>query len=415
MVGVGLPLLTTARVRGEAEVGFAHQTYLEDHDRITVNTETVRAAVTLAPWMDVTVRGVYDAISGATPTGAPSIDQLRLRSPVTHAPVPNSSITGFTRLIDAVSGASQSGGSGSTALSHSAIPLAESHDIRRGGDLSLGFTFGPSRVVPTLSYSAENDYISWAGGLTYSLELNEKNTVVSAGWSHAYDRVLPNSYSYITERQIKNTDEFTLGVTQLLGPKTVLSVTGTLGHAEGYLNDPYRGVVFEETPLNSEDQVVLSAEKRPETRDSQALFLSVNRAVTELNASVEGSYRFYHDSYGIIANTWEVAWLQKIGRWAVLSPSFRYYRQTAADFYGIQFPGDPDFDPASVPEYYSADYRLSALQTFTVGLEGTFHLCQGCDLRLGYKRYWMQGLDHVTQQSTYPDANIFTAGISYTF
>ena len=66
--------------------------------------------------------------------------------------------------------------------------------------------------------------------------------------------------------------------------------------------------------------------------------------MTPLNASIEASYRFYHDSYGIIANTVGVQWFQKIGQAAVVSPSFRYYRQGAANFYGIQFPGDPNFD-----------------------------------------------------------------------
>jgi hypothetical protein len=412
MVGVSLPLLAAARARGEDQVGFAHESYVEDHGRMTVNTEALRLQLTLSPWLEVTARGVYDAISGATPTGAPAIDQLTLRRPVTHEPVPNSSITGFTRLIDGVSGASPVAGA---AVSHSQIPLAESRDIRRGGDVAFGLTFGPSRLTPQFSYSEEDDYVSWAGGLNYSLELNDKNTVLSAGWSHAYDRILPTDFSYVTERQIKNTDEFVLGVTQLLGPKTVVSLSGTIGHANGYLNDPYRSVVFEESALDPNGQVVLQPEKRPSTRDSQALLLLVTQAVTPLDASIEASYRFYHDSYGIIANTVGVQWFQKIGRSAVVSPSFRYYRQEAADFYGIQFPGDPNFEPARVPTYYSSDYRLSFLETFTLGIEGTVHLGERCDLRLGYQRYWMRGLDHQTLQSVYPSANIFTVGLNYRF
>ena len=215
MVGVSLPLLAAAQARGEDQVGFSHESYVEDHGRMTVNTEALRVQLTLSPWLDVTARGVYDAISGATPTGAPAIDQLTLRRPITHEPVPNSAITGFTRLIDGVSGASPVAGA---AVSHSAIPLAESRDIRRGGDVAFGLTFGPSRLTPQISYSQENDYVSWAGGLNYSLELNDNNTVLSAGWSHAYDRVLPTDFSYLTGRQIKNTDEFVLGVTSASGP-----------------------------------------------------------------------------------------------------------------------------------------------------------------------------------------------------
>jgi hypothetical protein len=68
-----------------------------------------------------------------------------------------------------------------------------------------------------------------------------------------------------------------------------------------------------------------------------------------------------------------------------------------------------------VPTYYSSDYRLSSLETFTLGIEATVHLGERCDLRLGYQRYWMRGLDHQTRQSAYPGANIFTVGLNYRF
>jgi hypothetical protein len=189
----------------------------------------------------------------------------------------------------------------------------------------------------------------------------------------------------------------------------------TLGYAHGYLTDPYRGVVFDESNLNPDNQVVLSGENRPSTRNSQALLLSLTQSITPLNASIEGTYRFYHDSYGIFANTFGLAWFQKIGRSFVLSPSARYYRQTAADFYGIQFPGDPINNPDQAPRFYSADYRLSEMETYTLGLEGTLKLRKQLDLHLGYQRYWMRGLDHETDQSTYPKANIFTVGLTFTF
>src|SRR5579863_6485129 len=162
-------------------------------------------------------------------------------------------------MLNAVSGASPS----AAAISRNTLPLASSHDIRRGGDLDVGLTFGASRFTPAVSYSLENDYVSWDGSLNYSLELNDKNTVLSAGWSHAYDRVLPVNYSYLTARKIKNTDEYLLGVTQIVGPQTVLSMSGTLAHDEGYLNDPYGSVVFDASPLNAQSQVLLRGESRP--------------------------------------------------------------------------------------------------------------------------------------------------------
>jgi hypothetical protein len=411
LIGVSVPLLATARARGDDQISFLHESYIEDHSRMSVNTESLRIHKTFSSWLDITASGVFDAVSGATPTGAPAIDQLTMHRPGTNTPIPSSAITGFSGNLDAVSGASPH----SAGISRDTIPLASSHDNRMGGDLDLGLTYGASKFTPAISYSQENDYISWAGSLNYSLELNNKNTVIGAGWSHAYDRLLPVRFAYITQEKVKNTDDFLLGVTQILGPRTVVSANATFSHAEGYLNDPYRSVVFDASPLNAQSQVLLQGENRPGTRDSQSLFLSATQAIPPWNASIEGSYRFYHDSFGIIANTVGLQWFQKIGRTAVIAPSVRYYRQSAASFYGIQFPGDPTFDPSHTPRYYSSDYRLSAFETYTLGLDATFHISEKWDCRLGYHRYWMQGLDHHTRQSVYPAANMFTVGLSYSF
>ena len=180
-------------------------------------------------------------------------------------------------------------------------------------------------------------------------------------------------------------------------------------------HDPYRSVVFQEASLDPNARVILAGEKRPSTRDSQALLLTLTQGVPAANASVEGTYRIYHDSYGILANTVGVAWFQKFGHIAVVSPSFRYYRQSAAHFYDIQFPGDPTNDPAHVPSFYSSDYRLSFMETATVGLEANITLHEHWDLHLGYHRYWMHGLDHQTLQSTYPNANIYTIGLNFSW
>ncbi len=411
VVQIGVPLLAAVPCRADDSVGFAHETYVEDHGRMSVQTESARADVTLNPTADLTIRGVYDAISGATPIGPPAIDQLKLKNPLSLFNVPTTTLTGYRRPFDGVSGASPV----TAAADRSSVPLAASHDVRRGIDVSSGWNFGPNRFIPEISYSNEHDYISYAFALNYAFEFNDKNTTLNFGWSHAYDQVLNNQFTYLTHDATKNTDDFIGGVTQLLSPGTVFSVSGTISHQDGYLNDPYRSVVFQEATIDPNARVILAGEKRPSTRDSQEVLLSITQAVKPLNASVEGSYRFYHDSYGIIANTMDIAWFQKFGRRVVVSPSFRYYRQGAAHFYGIQFPGDPANDPSKVPAFYSSDYRLSFLETFTLGLDATVTLRDQLEFQLGYQRYWMRGLDNQTLQSTYPGANIFTFGLNFSW
>lgn len=414
VLALSLPLVGVSRGRAEDSVGFSHQTYAEDHGRIEVQTETLRVEKTLTPWLELTLRETYDAISGATPTGAPEIRQLRMRDPRTGAAIAPSSITGYTRQLDGVSGASQSG-PGVRAMAQNKLQLADSPDNREATDVAVGLTSGPHRLVPEFSYSNESDYQSYGFALNYSYEFNNKNSSLNLGWSHSYDKVLANGGTFLTSSSYKNSDDFLVGATQVLGPDTIVGANLTLGYQHGYLSDPYRAVVFDESDLDPDNRVVLNGEKRPSTRISQALLLSLTQAITPLDASVEGTYRFYHDSYGIDADTFSLAWFQKLGKAVVISPSARYYYQTGASFYGIQFPGDPINDPQRVPRFYSSDYRLSNLETFTLGLEANVKLREHFDLHVGYQRYWMRGMDHETDQSAYPKANIFTVGLTYTF
>ncbi len=266
-----------------------------------------------------------------------------------------------------------------------------------------------------MSYSKESDYISYSGALNYAIDLNDKNTTVNAGWSHSSDEVLANNATFLQSDASKNTDDFVFGVTQLLSPKTIFTIDGNIGYAHGYLSDPYRAVVFDETPLQPGGLLTIYGEKRPSNRNSQSVFLQVTQAVDRFNASVEGSYRYYHDSFEIQAHTVDLAWFQKIGRYVVVSPSFRYYFQEGASFYATQFPGDPVVAPSRVPAFYSSDYRLSHFDAYTFGLDLTYHVHEGVDLRLGYKRYLMRGLDRTTDQSVYPTADIFTGGFDVSF
>ena len=413
VLALSLPLISVSKGRADDSVGFSHESYSEDHGRMQVQTESVRIQKRVTSSLDLTIRGVYDAISGATPIGAPPIERLRMVDPRTGARIPPSTITGYTRQLDGVSGASQS--AAPTAMAQNKVPLADSSDNRLATDVAVGFTLGPHHFVPEFSYSGESDYRSYGFALNYSYEFNQKNTTLNLGWSHSYDQVLANQFTFLTHSTVKNTDNFLIGGSQLLSPGTLVTANLTIGYSHGYLNDPYLGVVFNESDLDPDNQVVLVGENRPSTRNSQAILLSLTQAITPLDASIEATYRFYHDSYGINANTLGLAWFQKLGHSLVLSPSIRYYRQSAASFYGTQFPGDPVNDPGNVPKYYSADYRLSELETYTLGIEGTIRLRDHLDLHLGYQRYWMRGLDHETVQSAYPKANIFTVGLTYNF
>jgi hypothetical protein len=374
-LALGLPLLLAQRVRGEDHVDYRFHHYQEQADRIRVQTHSgffdwsPRAAVTLSGEV------VYDAISGASPTGAPP-----------------------------PKGSSQ-------------VPLAHLEDTRYAGNLAAALRWGGNQTTtPQFAYSIENDYESVGLSLNHAIDFNQKNTTLSFAVAYTYDEIFPEFWN--GDREYKNGADFLVGVTQLLGPKTILTANFTYGTSHGYLNDPYKSFRFSDYPLES----VTFTEQRPDYRDRQVGFLSLTHFFTPLNGSAELTYRIYHDSYGIFSHTLGVGWFQKLGKHVLISPMFRFMDQSAADFYAVQLPGDPTVppdDPFSphipIPKYYSADYRLSSLQTFTYGVNVSVTIKDHLMLDLGYKRYEMYGKDNQTSASAYPKANIFSAGLRWRF
>jgi Protein of unknown function (DUF3570) len=377
----GLYLIQLNRALAQDHIDYRYEYYREEGDRIGVDTHSLLFEQKITPWLSVQGHGVYDAISGATPTGAPPAADIK-----TPFPYPGPLST--------------------------TVPLTFMHDKRWGGVFESIFTFGPHHITPQFSYSTESDYISYGGALNYSLDLNEKNTTLNLGWSHNWDTILPGNSPYIFSNHPKDTDDILVGLNQIFGPKTLVTANFTFRNSHGYLNDPYRGVLFDDAFQADLNNPILYPENRPDFRQSYIGFVSLLQYITPLHGAIEGSYRPYYDSFGIGSHTIDLSWHQKIGKRILISPLFRYYFQTAANFYATQFPGDPlnPMDPTPSPKYYSADYRLSKMETFTFGVELSGRVTDWLTLDLAYKRYDMRGLDGVTSQSAYPKANIVTIG-----
>ena len=152
-------------------------------------------------------------------------------------------------------------------------------------------TFGPHHITPQFAYSSEHDYISWGGALNYSLDLNQKNTSLNAGWSHDYDTIIATPETYIFQNQRKNTDDILVGVNQILGPKTVLTVNFTFRTSHGYEDDPYRGVLFQSYPQADLNNPALFPEHRPDFRQAYIGYLSLMQFITPHPATAESPGR----------------------------------------------------------------------------------------------------------------------------
>lgn len=365
-------LLPCALARAEDHVDYRYEYYKEEGDRIEVETHSAVFEKKLTDVVTVKGQVVYDAISGASPTGAPP-----------------------------------------TPIGNKQVPVNKLHDARRAGNLSFDVHLGRHTISAQGSYSKESDYISAGTSLTDAIEFNNKNTTLLLGVSHNFDRVLdsssPRNYRH------KDATAFLIGVSQLLSPKTVLTADFTYGTENGYMSDPYKVIRFDGW-LDYLPGNIVFEENRPGHRDKEVLQTTLTHYFDPVNASAEFSYRFYHDSYGIFSHTASATWHQKIGKHLVLSPIFRFYEQSEADFYRTSVPGlfPGDGDPAR-PQYYSADYRLSQLISLTYGIQATIFIKEWLTLDLGYHRYEMYALDSATAASAYPNANIYTIGMRIFF
>jgi len=362
------------RSRAENHVDYRYEDYKEDDSRMHIQTHALDFGVKLRSNVEVNGELVYDAVSGATPNGA--------------LPTPG------TRNW-----------------------LSEIHpDVREACNFSVGVGWGANTTTPQFAYSLEHDYESYGYSVNHTIDFNEKNTTLAIGGAFTHDRSFAKTLG--GDVRHKDSGDFLLGLTQLLGPKSFITANFTIGTANGYLDDPYKAIhiPFYPDPLAPDPTAVTFSERRPRSRTKEIGYLSFTQFVTPLNGSAEAAYRLYHDSYGIVSHTLSLNWYQKIGKHLILSPMIRFTDQSAAKFYMTQLPGDYTLndptDPfyAPLPRYYSSDYRLAALQTFTYGIGATIKIKDRFSIDLAYKRYEMQGKDSATSAALFPKANILSIG-----
>jgi hypothetical protein len=387
------------RARAEERLDFKTMLYQEDDDRMRIIAPTFLYEHDLSPTLTIRLEGIYNSISGASPTGAPATpntaapsvrltpapapspqpphaggddneieDRMLNMAPVSAAtqnyrfkagatptptptptPAPMPTPTGTTPAPSTGSQPTSSGSSSPApasqlaAASNGKVPKANVEDERVGFNLSLIKRIGRHTPAAQLAYSTERDYTSLGVALTDAVDFNKKNTTLLYGGAYTHDII---DAVTMESSETKKTMDLLLGVTQLINPETFFTVNLTLSRADGFMTDPYKVV-----ELNG--QIV--GEKRPDTKNKVIVFAALNHFFRPVDGAAELSYRWYSDSFGINANTVQLAWFQNLGRQFILSPSIRYYEQNAADFYDVRFTGDPDFRPAIVRIRAQAD------------------------------------------------------------
>ena len=378
-----LPLLTAAKSDGQDILRYRGQIYNEENGRIDVESHYLDYKHTFGFGTTLGLRLAIDTLSGQTPTG-------------THASLDDTDWF-FQHISD----------------ERTVQVITLEHEI---DNYSLSFEY---------AHSEESDYASHALALRLGREFFNKNTTVTGGISYAFDEVLSTPFTTIANDQNKDSIDLSLGLSQLLGPNTILDVNLGYGNSSGYLTDPYRQISQTQTiqvitPVGTfpVTDTFDYPENRPDSIDRLVAKVAAKHYFEPVDGSLQASYRFFTNSDSITGHTLELKWVQEISDQFSISPYFRYYQQSGADFYhssltetGIDGHGRND----GTGPFYSSDYRLSALDAITYGVQFSYSPMEDLTIDLQLERYEMSGRDATTPDIFFPSANVISLGVQWEF
>jgi hypothetical protein len=236
---------------------------------------------------------------------------------------------------------------------------------RTQGSLSADYLHGNTTYSGGYIESNEPDYKSKTAFLAVSQSMFGDLTTISfgfsRGWDHVGEDIYPHGYAHgdLTTQWVGDADHrnWTASVSQILTRNLLLAVNFETDENDGYLQSPYRSARY----INAEGLVQTEAQVTPNTRTGNAGSLQL-KYYLPWHAALDGSYRLYHDTWGILAHTVGAGYTQPLfGNWT-LNGTVRYYRQNAATFYSDLFP----FQDSQ--NFMSRDRELAQFQDWTLGL-----------------------------------------------
>jgi hypothetical protein len=225
-------------------------------------------------------------------------------------------------------------------------------------EVSAGIDYMSGNSIMSLSYtnSDEDDYQGNTASLGVSMDMFGNMTTVSLGYAYGWDTVENNTdpaFSEDIDRQ-----NYRVGLSQVLTKDMVMELDIETVTDEGYLNNPYRSVRYVDP--GSALGYSFQSEVYPSTRTSNAAAI---RSIYYLpyRASVSAEYRIFNDTWDITAHNVKLAYVHPLPRGWLLEGRYRYYTQTAADFYSDLFPYK------DAQNFLARDKELSKFDSNTLG------------------------------------------------
>ncbi len=260
----------------------------------------------------------------------------------------------------------------------------ETRDQWSGG---VSYLRGKTTYNVNFLNSSEKDYYSDNASLSISEDMFGDLTTITLGFTRGWDDVkqrLNKSGTQYADKGTVDRRNYRLGLSQIVTRNFLMGLNYESAAQEGYLQNPYRRVRY---GASNSTAISYQNEIYPRTRTANAATLD-GRYFLPYRASVKGSYRYYSDSWGIVAHTGELEYVHPIKSF-IAEASVRYYTQTRADFYADLFP------------YIDAQNFLARDKELSTFNDVTLHL------GLNWRRAWTPSVSGV--------ASVFYDRIQYSY
>ena len=342
----------------------------------------------------------YDSLTGATPNGAvPWISAQTFTTPgrgSAHA-------SGTQQTVTSASGTVVTNPATGQAINQymapaNTLPVDKGFmDRRYAGELGYSWSYDSNtRLSVGGAISFERDYRSYSGNVGVSRDLNDKNTTLSINANFEYDQsrpffgtptpLTPMNGDRKGPNDKKTVVSVVAGLTQVLSRHWLVQLNYSFGSNQGYQTDPYK--ILSVVDATTGAPLDYLYESRPRSRTRQSVYvgskLSIGPTVTDLSG------RYYHDSWGIDSITAEVAEQIPVTHALYIQPGFRYYRQSAANFFRYYL-----LDGPTLPQFASSDSRLSKFQSRTFDLKLGAKVFEGSEFYVLGEDYKQMGASHL--------------------
>jgi hypothetical protein len=227
------------------------------------------------------------------------------------------------------------------------------------------------------SFALEYDYSSIGFGGSFTKLFNEKNTELSANanvyldtWRIIYPiEFRPIELSGIDPLNEKNRNSYAVGFnfSQILTKRAQFSLSLDLVQQDGLLSTPFQRVYFaDKNDIFADNfQIADDIERLPDSRFKTAFGGRFNYYINEIFV-VRTYYRYYSDNWGIDSHTVSVEVPIKLGDKFTVYPSYRFYNQTASDYFYA------NNEALSTDEFYTSDFDLSEYDANQFGFGVTY-------------------------------------------